>query len=422
MKLDFLEKFIEEFIRKYREKFLALRYYEKAKGFLERVSYGVNIVMNENVEEFIIENHFNTFWLVSSSMIRCRDFRDLINDSNCSEFLEFHWHSLSSGESALLMLFQRLYAIKDSFYHKNALLLIDEGELFMHPQWQKQYLNYITQFISQNFKETKFQIILTSHSPFIVSDLPKENVIFLKKKRDAQDNEIGEMEVVKGVEKQNTFGANIHTLFADAFFMKGGLIGEFAKGKINEILEVLHPIITFRRLTHKKENVELTQFVDWVTIHKPDDFEYLMGLLSDDTHFKTKRENLSSKYGEDELKLGFYGDIALDNSEKEEKLKALKGRIQLNRSHIEVYNEKFQKFKKVVDSAKDAEKENNEFKQLIDKIGDPIVQTKLYELYAEAEALLDPEKKESSIQREIEMLKARQEQLEKLLDKAKNKK
>ena len=204
--------------------------------------------------------------------------------------------------------------------------------------------------------------------------------------------------------------------------MKGGLIGEFAKGKINEILEVLHPIITFRRLTHKKENVELTQFVDWVTIHKPDDFEYLMGLLSDDTHFKTKRENLSSKYGEDELKLGFYGDIALDNSEKEEKLKALKGRIQLNRSHIEVYNEKFQKFKKVVDSAKDAEKENNEFKQLIDKIGDPIVQTKLYELYAEAEALLDPEKKESSIQREIEMLKARQEQLEKLLDKAKNKK
>ena len=37
--------------------------------------------------------------------------------------------------------------------------------------------------------------------------------------------------------KQQTFGANIHTLLSDSFFMEDGLMGEFAKGKITEIKE-----------------------------------------------------------------------------------------------------------------------------------------------------------------------------------------
>jgi ABC-type taurine transport system substrate-binding protein len=69
-----------------------------------------------------------------------------------------------------------------------------------------------------------------------VSDLPKENIIFLEK-----DKETGQCKVSKLQDRKETFGANIHTLFADSFFMdkNGGLMGEFAKAKIQTLIDYL---------------------------------------------------------------------------------------------------------------------------------------------------------------------------------------
>jgi len=94
----------------------------------------------------------------------------------------------------------------------------------MHPDWQKKLLNYLIEMFKDRKQE--FHFIFTTHSPFMISDLPKENIIFLKDGK--QD---------KGVKHNQTFGANIHTLLSDSFFMDDGLMGEFAKGKINEIID-----------------------------------------------------------------------------------------------------------------------------------------------------------------------------------------
>ena len=40
-----------------------------------------------------------------------------------------------------------------------------------------------------------------------------------------------------------SFGANVHDLLANSFFLKGGFMGEFAKGKIQEVLDNLNFII-----------------------------------------------------------------------------------------------------------------------------------------------------------------------------------
>ena len=64
---------------------------------------------------------------------------------------------------------------------------------------------------------------MSTHSPFILSDLPKENVIFLKDGKQINPD------------ITQTFGANIHTLLSNGFFMSDGLMGEFAKSKITEI-------------------------------------------------------------------------------------------------------------------------------------------------------------------------------------------
>ena len=54
-------------------------------------------------------------------------------------------------------------------------------------------------------------------------------------KLDIKDLENGNcINVSKDIELK-TFGTNIHTLLSDGFFMSDGLMGEFAKSKINEI-------------------------------------------------------------------------------------------------------------------------------------------------------------------------------------------
>ncbi|WP_253262818.1 hypothetical protein [Bacillus cereus] len=68
---------------------------------------------------------------------------------------------------------------------------------------------------------------MTSNSPFIVSDLPKHNSVFIGE--NAGGNDI----IDALVNKKQTFAANIHTLLLDSFFIDGELIGDLAKEKIN---------------------------------------------------------------------------------------------------------------------------------------------------------------------------------------------
>ncbi len=128
---------------------------------------------------------------------------------------------------------------------KNIIILIDEGETTLHPEWQKRYINYYIDFLKDNFPDKNFHIILTTHSPFLISDLPKENIIFLDTDKE------GNCIVVDGLkEKKQTFGANIHTLLSDSFFMEEGLMGEFAKSKIDKVIELLN------KSNLKKEELE----------------------------------------------------------------------------------------------------------------------------------------------------------------------
>jgi len=132
----------------------------------------------------------------------------------------------------LYSLLNQLRNLNSHSEYKDILLLLDEVENGLHPQWQKEFIklliDVLNSFLKKYPKRFRFNIISTSHSPFIISDLPKENVIFLK-----------DGENVSKTTNINPFGANIHTLLSDGFFMEGGLMGEFAKGKIQEILNFL---------------------------------------------------------------------------------------------------------------------------------------------------------------------------------------
>ncbi|OAV64674.1 putative ATP-binding protein involved in virulence [Bacteroidales bacterium Barb6] len=145
---------------------------------------------------------------------------------------------MSSGEK------QFIYAVSTLIYHiKNLLsieqsdrvkyrhinLILDEVELCFHPEYQRLFINKLINTIKRLdlIADCDFNIILSIHSPFILSDIPKCNVLFLK-----EGQQCDEMQ-------EDTFGANIYNLLQNAFFLNG-TIGEFAKQKINKMFKQLY--------------------------------------------------------------------------------------------------------------------------------------------------------------------------------------
>jgi len=129
----------------------------------------------------------------------------------------------------------------------NFIVFLDEIDIGFHPDWQKRIIQYITDFL-QLLPNKNFHLVFSTHSPFLLSDIPKENIVFLDtyKEDDTEveqkNQKVGNCKVLKHDEvlaKKQTFGANIHTLLSDSFFMDNGLMGEFAKKKINEIISNL---------------------------------------------------------------------------------------------------------------------------------------------------------------------------------------
>jgi len=157
---------------------------------------------------------------------------DLISNEKSFEYLSYGERQLLTQLHFILFYSQKKKYDKWHYNNaieeidiKNMLIFLDEFELGLHPNWQKKSIHYIIEFLKKIDK--KFTIIITSHSPFILSDIPKENVIFLK------DGKQENVDI-------NPFGANIHTLLSHGFFMEDGLMGEFAKGKIEEIIKNLN--------------------------------------------------------------------------------------------------------------------------------------------------------------------------------------
>ncbi|WP_433863829.1 AAA family ATPase [Sphingobacterium thalpophilum] len=166
---------------------------------------------------------------------------DLIDLTNIvdSAIINFSWPNVSSGELSMLSIFGRLF----SFHQEISYLqirpqilwfLLDECENTFHPQWAKQFNSLLIEFILSYFDEYQCQVIFTSHSAFTISDLPKKNLVFLKKDDDKTI-------VQKSLnDHKQTFAANINILYSDSFFIQNGLIGDWANKKLNEVIELLY--------------------------------------------------------------------------------------------------------------------------------------------------------------------------------------
>lgn len=151
--------------------------------------------------------------------------------TNQSLSYSVEWAGISSGHKAYINLFANFYSISSKIKEKDVLICIDEGDLYFHPKWQTEFLFKLINVLPK-LLDKKCQIFLTTHSPFLVSDLPKNNLLFVHKTSNGSLSVMAK-EQIEG----ETFGGNIGELFLDAFFMQGNLISHFAASKIQVIVD-----------------------------------------------------------------------------------------------------------------------------------------------------------------------------------------
>ncbi len=167
---------------------------------------------------------------------------DKMNSENAASF-----SALSSGEKQLI------HSIQTVIYHLNNLdsiegedriayssinVIFDEIELYFHPELQRKFIDHLIKNINRlsltNIRN--INVCFATHSPFILSDITNQNILRLENGK------------VSSKEFKQTFGANIHDLLANDFFLQEGFMGEFAKEKINQVINSLRFVILTNRL------------------------------------------------------------------------------------------------------------------------------------------------------------------------------
>lgn len=144
--------------------------------------------------------------------------------------------SLSSGQKAILFIFARIndaiQNVKIEKTNENILILLDEADLKLHLEWQRQFLYDLIEFLN-SYPNNKFYILYATHSPMILSDITNDRVVFLKKRDDNPSFSEDKQDFTK-----STFGANIYDIYSDSFFVDD-FMGKFAQNKINEVIKII---------------------------------------------------------------------------------------------------------------------------------------------------------------------------------------
>ncbi|MFA0523992.1 AAA family ATPase, partial [Vibrio sp. 10N.222.52.C3] len=111
-----------------------------------------------------------------------------------------------------------------NFGIKNHLIVMDEVDLYLHPDWQRTFLSELLDFINVEFPDNSVQVILSTHSPIIISDFLPEDLVSLDKNN-------GNTEIVESF----GFGSHITDLYVDGMHLKS-TFGEHSKKAINHLL------------------------------------------------------------------------------------------------------------------------------------------------------------------------------------------
>lgn len=139
---------------------------------------------------------------------------------------------LSDGQRNLIDLMTK---IRSGIYNErygytkrvdNLLIILDEPGVYLHPEWLRKLIFELVRYLESVHPEIRFTILITTHSPFLISDIPDTFVLKINNRNDGLR-----------VEKDNGgYGNNIYELLKSSFFLDAP-IGKFAENKINALFK-----------------------------------------------------------------------------------------------------------------------------------------------------------------------------------------
>lgn len=145
-------------------------------------------------------------------------------------------YHMSTGEGNLIEIFSQLYTYLSMHEgsSEDIILLVDELESGMHLEWSRRLIQILidnlSEILEDEGKGREIQLIFTTHSPYMLSDIKPGNVITIEKNQETGYSE--------GKVLQNTFAKNIQEIMKENLI--DNIYGDFALAKINSMIERLN--------------------------------------------------------------------------------------------------------------------------------------------------------------------------------------
>ncbi|KLN66656.1 AAA family ATPase [Vibrio sp. VPAP30] len=148
--------------------------------------------------------------------------------SNVVSNFHYGWKGFSTGEFAKLNLYAELfYYIKDvkRTNKEHHLIVMDEVDLYLHPDWQREFLSDTLSFLKVEYPTDSVQLVVTSHSPIIIGDFLPEDIVSLYREP-TQSPQLGD---------SFGFGTQILQLYMDGMHLSS-TFGSHSKSHIDRIV------------------------------------------------------------------------------------------------------------------------------------------------------------------------------------------
>ena len=137
---------------------------------------------------------------------------------------------MSEGQRVFLDIISKVTLAVDEIENgDNIVLLIDEPDRAIHPELARNFIDILLRNLNE-CQERTIQVVLSSHSPFIVTDILPENVYAITKE------ESNNKSIIK--QKQDTFATNIYYLLMDTFMLEN-TFGKYSYDKIKDVIKRL---------------------------------------------------------------------------------------------------------------------------------------------------------------------------------------
>ena len=151
---------------------------------------------------------------------------------------EVCFDDLSDGEAQLM----QVLAASTIFGLGQSLFLFDEPETHLNPSWRTYFHTYLENALNINEEDTEdSQIFLSTHSPFMISSLKKENVFFFERNH----NGLIDLNPVE----EETYGASFDVIIKRYF----GLNTLISQTVVDDINQRLDQSKTYEKRTNLKE-------------------------------------------------------------------------------------------------------------------------------------------------------------------------